>query len=733
MIDRITEVPKVISDDFHENMGSTLFSDYYQAIIQGFDNAWDADASTIELTFEPEKNRLIIKDDGSGMNIKGLEDFNRFGGSIKKLEPYTPNGRLRMGDVGVGKEFLRHLSFAYNMTTIKSGKKHIINEAFVREIIAHSLLKCKDVKSKTLRKQREYIDDIAKQVIKGKSPDNIPEIRDSLLIQEVEKKYGSLEEILNKGTWENMKVIVRETNKKKHSTEIEMCPLRFAEKKGIFELDKLIKEIQKAYALQLGPFFRVKVNGIEIETPIPKDAIVYEIDEQLKRCGKISGLIYYLPHKSVEKHMRGIHLVVGRTIGRGDFFELEDISYAFPAHIYGFVKAEGLKGSLRFDKQNIQYNTEDILELKEHIKNLLLGIRRDILRGEEKEKGLKLVNILKEVTGWVIHRAERKGMLKKGKIELVDSSRSGPVASYDEDSNTVYINKEKRVVDDKNLFFNLRALFFSVCSYAISKHKAITQFEEHGMRNLCSILDEIIFEEEDNLILDKSRTLAQVFEGIGYARLESRPDMLQIFPLRLYTALELRKKTRRDVLVFRRLAEAGLLQERPGERYIGAEAIEALQKIQGYKPLVEIIKENFTKTYMTAFQYLETKLNERVKRLGKKPEYIEDIGKTYPLYVVKNGFEDIFLAKFLKEKLPKKSISKDKEIGPVQSSNYIFEAIGKRVQPKQLIKMSEDSRFPFLKMDSTNIQRKVFYKRAIDQLIPLIEKDKNIRQKYQIM
>jgi len=733
LADKIEEVPRVISDDFHENMGSTLFSDYYQAIIQGIDNAWDADASIVELTFEPEKSSLTIKDNGSGMDIKGLNDFNRFGGSIKKLEPYTPKGRLRMGDVGVGKEFLRHLSFAYRMTTIKSGKKHIINEAFVREIIAHSLLKDNDVKSMKLRKQREYIDNITKQVIKGKSPNNIQEINNSSLIHQVEEEYGPLEKILNKGTWENMKVIVRKTNKEEYGTKIKMCPLRFTEKKGIFTLDKLVKEIQKAYALQLGPLFKVKVNGIEIETPIPKDAIVYEIDDELKMCGKISGLIYYLPHKSVEKHMRGIHLVVGRTVGKGDFIKLEEISYALQTHIYGFIEVKELKKSLRFDKQNIQYNTEDFLELKRYVKDLLFGIRRDILRDEEKEKGLKLRNILKEVTEWVIRRAEKKGMLRKGKVELVDPSISGPIARYDENSNSVYINKEKRVIDNKNILPNLKALFFSTCSYAISKHKAITQFGEYGMNRLFNLLDEILFEEEDNLISEKSRTLAQIFEGISDTRLESRPDMLQIFPLRLYTAQELRKKTRKDVVLFRRLAEAGVVQERPSERYRGDEVIEALQKIQGYKLLIEIVKENFSKAYATMFQALETRLNERVKRLGRNLSYIKDVGITRPLYVVKNGFEEIFLAKFLEDRLPRKGRSKDKKMGPVQASNYIFTVTGKRVQPKQLEKMSTNPDFPFLKMDSTNIQRRAYDKSAIDKLILIIEKNKMVRQRYQII
>ncbi|MBW2990168.1 ATP-binding protein [Candidatus Woesearchaeota archaeon] len=741
MTKKTVKVRRGISKEFHENLGKSLFLSPYEAIIQGIDNAWDADAPLVEIIIDDKNKSLLIRDNGEGMNLEDLKHFNTYGTNIKKLNPRTRTGRLKIGDAGVGKEFIRYLCFGYQMSTVKKGKgkKYHTKEVFVRKTIQHSILTSPKFEEMNLNEKQKdkYIERIVKRVLdKRESPHTIPELNTSLLIEDVEEEYGSLEKIINQGLWGKVSYSEeRITDQKKHGTEIIMKPLGSKKGKITIETDKLADLIKQKFALQLSPAFRVKMNDIEIETPIPKEAIVYEIKDALEKCGPIRGHIYYLPHKTIEKDVRGIHLVVGRTLGEGGIVKLEEMALGFAARTYGFIEVESLKPDLGFDKQRIQKGTEELLELKSHIKNIARGIYTNIKREQEKKEEAKLRNFLKEATDWVEKRLD-----KKTKIELAEPSVSGPFAKYmetEEDGAVIYINKEKRIEDDRNLLAHLKAEFRRDCGYAIAKHRA-EQFKEFGMKRFIDMLDEMYFEEDDNLISKNSRTLAQIFEGIGDLRLETRPDMLEIYPLRLYPGSELSEITGRNLLVFRRLAEAGLFNQRPSETYKGAEAIEILQKIRGHKLLVEIIRENFARTSVTRFQHIETKLIKNLRRYEfnnpeKKISYIEKLGNTMPVYLVKNGFEEIFITKFFDEKI--ELIKKDKKetIGVHQASNYIYEATGMRIQPKQLSRMSTDPDFPFLKMTSTDTYLKAFHKSAVEQLIPIIEKNKKVRQEYQIV
>ncbi|MFZ5955288.1 MAG: ATP-binding protein [Nanoarchaeota archaeon] len=94
-------------------------------------NAYDADATRVDLTYNEEKNMLSIKDNGSGMKKgSGLEDFFRLGDSPKMKEPISPRGRVRIGKFGVATILLNYLCNEYEMVTVKDGIKTIIKEKF---------------------------------------------------------------------------------------------------------------------------------------------------------------------------------------------------------------------------------------------------------------------------------------------------------------------------------------------------------------------------------------------------------------------------------------------------------------------------------------------------------------------------------------------------------------------------------------------------------------------------
>ncbi len=92
-------------------------------------NAYDADATRVNLEYRPELDALLLKDNGSGMTAEnGLESFYRLGDSPKIKEPVSAAGRTRIGKFGVATILLRSLCDSYKLTTIQDGRKTIIHE-----------------------------------------------------------------------------------------------------------------------------------------------------------------------------------------------------------------------------------------------------------------------------------------------------------------------------------------------------------------------------------------------------------------------------------------------------------------------------------------------------------------------------------------------------------------------------------------------------------------------------
>ena len=89
-------------------LGDELISDERVAVVELVKNSYDADASNVQIVFEADKNnkinRLIIKDDGIGMNLETVEKgWFEPGTVIKKQKERSPGGRLYQGAKGVGR------------------------------------------------------------------------------------------------------------------------------------------------------------------------------------------------------------------------------------------------------------------------------------------------------------------------------------------------------------------------------------------------------------------------------------------------------------------------------------------------------------------------------------------------------------------------------------------------------------------------------------------------------
>ena len=89
-------------------LGDELISDERVAVVELVKNAYDADATQVDVTFEiNDKNipiRLIITDDGHGMDLDSIvHGWFEPGTVMKKKDDRSPGGRLYQGAKGVGR------------------------------------------------------------------------------------------------------------------------------------------------------------------------------------------------------------------------------------------------------------------------------------------------------------------------------------------------------------------------------------------------------------------------------------------------------------------------------------------------------------------------------------------------------------------------------------------------------------------------------------------------------
>jgi HSP90 family molecular chaperone len=83
-------------------IGEKLYSESIELIRELINNAYDADASVVEVTIS--QDRIVIKDDGTGMDREGLKQYFNIGSQEKLYHSKSSKfHRDRIGQFGIGK------------------------------------------------------------------------------------------------------------------------------------------------------------------------------------------------------------------------------------------------------------------------------------------------------------------------------------------------------------------------------------------------------------------------------------------------------------------------------------------------------------------------------------------------------------------------------------------------------------------------------------------------------
>ena len=111
------------------HLGRSLYRNFITVLGEAISNSWDADATVVDIFLDKEKNRLIIKDNGCGMDdIDFQEKFLKIGYSKRKdTNSTTTEKRERpyIGRKGIGKLALLSCAERVNILSKKKGGKII--------------------------------------------------------------------------------------------------------------------------------------------------------------------------------------------------------------------------------------------------------------------------------------------------------------------------------------------------------------------------------------------------------------------------------------------------------------------------------------------------------------------------------------------------------------------------------------------------------------------------------
>ena len=83
-------------------IGERLYTESIELIRELVNNAYDADATEVKVTIAPDK--VIVEDNGTGMDLAGLEQYFNIGSPEKRIHNKSPKfKRDRIGQFGIGK------------------------------------------------------------------------------------------------------------------------------------------------------------------------------------------------------------------------------------------------------------------------------------------------------------------------------------------------------------------------------------------------------------------------------------------------------------------------------------------------------------------------------------------------------------------------------------------------------------------------------------------------------
>ena len=105
-----------------QTLSESLYKNAYYVLDELISNAYDADSTKVEVQIS--QDRLLILDNGTGMDRKGLENYLWLGYSEKREDRKTKNlRRYTIGKFGIGKLSMHVMCNRCKIVTVRNGKQ----------------------------------------------------------------------------------------------------------------------------------------------------------------------------------------------------------------------------------------------------------------------------------------------------------------------------------------------------------------------------------------------------------------------------------------------------------------------------------------------------------------------------------------------------------------------------------------------------------------------------------
>lgn len=120
------------------HLGLNLYSNVAAVLSEAVANAWDADASSVDIELGGTKKVITITDDGNGMSLADAnERFLNVGYDRRKVSAKTDGGRTPMGRKGIGKLSLFSVAARVTVVSRKGDELHgfILDVADIQEVM----------------------------------------------------------------------------------------------------------------------------------------------------------------------------------------------------------------------------------------------------------------------------------------------------------------------------------------------------------------------------------------------------------------------------------------------------------------------------------------------------------------------------------------------------------------------------------------------------------------------
>lgn len=109
------------------HLGRNLYRSFMTVLGEAVSNSWDADANRVWVYIDRERDSLVVKDDGSGMNAEDFQDkFLKIGYSKRKEGDRSAKNRPYIGRKGIGKIALLSCARRISILTRKSPKDEYV-------------------------------------------------------------------------------------------------------------------------------------------------------------------------------------------------------------------------------------------------------------------------------------------------------------------------------------------------------------------------------------------------------------------------------------------------------------------------------------------------------------------------------------------------------------------------------------------------------------------------------